>query len=312
LGRVVKRALAIAFIRDQLTSYGGLELLCRYFQRQRLEEPSYQEEAYQMLRKTIALLMCLTFSLPLLGCHGKTARFDPRMARDFFPLAPDSVWTYKVNSKSQSSTYVVTDKAVGEKYIPSLNITGEVVEEYYNMDRGGTRPIVYITKNGYWTRLSGLNYAKEDIEAPAWGRSEEGEFMPAVLTPGVNWKSQIFPFGHMPGSFDIRQLHRTFFEPADVVVPAGHFAGCVRIETEALYEGGTYAKMGKPLRLLYEDYYAPHVGLVKTLALEGNILGHEVERVELLRFLAPHTSTASTSPHSVQGDGMGGGTTDNH
>lgn len=270
-------------------------------------EPSYREEANQMLRKTIALLMCLTFSLPLLGCLGKTARFDPGMARDFFPLIPDSVWTYRINSKSQRTTYVVTDKAVGEKYVPSLNITGEVVEEYYNMERGGTRPIVYITKNGYLTRLSGLDYAKEDIEAPAWGRSEEGEFMPAIMTPGINWKSEIFPFGHMPGSFDIRQLHHTFFEPADVVVPAGHFTGCVRIETEALYEGGTYAKMGKPLSLIYEDYYAPHVGLVKTLALEGNISGHEVERVELIRFLAPPTSIASTSSYSAHGNGSKGG-----
>jgi hypothetical protein len=272
---------------------------------QNLSTASRQEEANQMLRKTLALLMCLTFSAPLLGCHGKTAQFDPSLARDFFPLAPDSVWTYKVNSKSQRTTYVVTDKAMGEKYVPSLNITGEVVQEYYNMDRGGTRPIVYITKNGYWTRLSGLDYSKEDIQAPAWGRSEEGEFMPAILTPGVNWKSQIFPFGHMPGSFDIRQLHRTFFEPVDVVVPAGHFAGCMRIETEALYEGGSYAKMGK-LRLLYEDYYAPHVGLIKTLALEGNMHGREVERVELIRFLAPHTSTASTSPHSAEVNGTGG------
>jgi hypothetical protein len=32
LGRVVKRAWAIEFVRDQLTSYGGLELLRHYFQ----------------------------------------------------------------------------------------------------------------------------------------------------------------------------------------------------------------------------------------------------------------------------------------
>jgi len=248
-----------------------------------------------MLRKIIALLACLTLSAPILGCQGKRAQFNPGLAHDFFPLAPESVWTYRVNSKSQHNTYVVTDKAVGERYVPSLNITGEVVEEYYNMDRGGTRPIVYITKNGYWTRLSGLDYSKEDIEAPAWGRSEEGEFMPATLMPGINWKSQIFPFGHMPGSFDIRQLHHTFFESADVVVPAGHFAGCMRIETEALYEGGSYAKMGKPLRLLYEDYYAPHVGLIKTLALEGSMHGSEVERVELIRFLAPQTTPRSVA-----------------
>jgi hypothetical protein len=252
-----------------------------------------------MFRKTIALAVWLIFSVPLFGCHGKTVQFDPGLARDFFPLTPDSVWTYRVNSKSQRDTYVVTDKAVGEKYVPSLNLTGEVVEEYYNMDRGGTRPIVYITKNGYWTRLSGLDYSKEDIEAPAWGRSEEGEFMPAIVTPGINWQSQIFPFGHMPGSFDIRQQHHTFFEPADVVVPAGHFTGCMRIETEALYEGGSYAKLGKPLRLVYEDYYAPHVGLVKTMALEGTVRGPEVERVELLRFLAPKAATAS-APNPAQ------------
>jgi hypothetical protein len=244
-----------------------------------------------MLRKTIVLLVSLMFSAPLLGCRGKVAQFNPALARDFFPLAPDSVWTYQVNSKSQHTTYVVTDKAVGEKYVPSLNVTGEVVEEYYNMDRGGTRPIVYITKNGYWTRLSGLDYSKADIEAPAWGRSEEGEFMPATLMPGINWKSEIFPFGHMPGSFDIRQQHRTFFEPTEIVVPAGHFAGCVRIETQALYEGGSYTKLGK-LGLVYEDFYAPHVGLVKTLALEGNLHGREIERVELIRYLPAHISRA--------------------
>jgi hypothetical protein len=254
-----------------------------------------------MVRKAIVLPASLILSALMLGCQGKTAQFNPGLAHDFFPLAPDSVWTYQVKSKSQHNTYVVTDKALGEKYVPSLNITGAVVEEYYNLDRGGTRPIVYITRNGYWTRFSGLDYSKEDIQAPAWGRSEEGEFMPATLMPGINWKSQIFPFGHMPGSFDIRQLHHTFFEPADIVVPAGHFTGCMRIETEAMYEGGSYAKMGKPPRLVYEDYYAPHVGLVKTLALEGTVHGPEVERVELIRYLAPRTPSASSSNSSVSG-----------
>ena len=32
LGRVVKRDLGIQFGREQLTSYGGLELMRRYFQ----------------------------------------------------------------------------------------------------------------------------------------------------------------------------------------------------------------------------------------------------------------------------------------
>lgn len=252
-----------------------------------------------MYRRVVGLVVAAIVALPLMACTHKHASFNPSLSEDFFPLAPNTVWTYQIKSKSQRTTYVVTDKVIGVKYVPSLNVTGEVVEEYYNMERGGMRPIVYVTKNGYLNRLSGLDYLKEDIEAPAWGRSEEGEFMPSRLGPDLSWSSKIFPFGHMPGAFDISQQHKTFFDGEDIVVPAGTYAGCIRIETSALYEGGAYAKM-KGLRLTYEDWYAPRIGLVKTLALEGGPDGREVERVELLKFRAaqpaPSTSASATKP----------------
>jgi len=161
------------------------------------------------------------------------------------------VWTYQVNSKSQRRTYVVTDKAVGEKYVPSLNVTGQVVEEFYNMDRGGTRPIVYVTKDGYWTRLSGLDYAKDDIQAPAWAVRRKGNSCRG-LTPDLNWSSKIFPFGHMPGSFDIKQ---------SIAASSRRLMWWFRLAIRGLHEdrnrgairGGSYAKVGKPLRLVYED-----------------------------------------------------------
>jgi hypothetical protein len=248
-----------------------------------------------MCRRVIVLLACALIAAPLPGCKGKRASFNPALSHDFFPLAPDSVWTYQIKSKSQRSTYVVTDKALGEKYVPSLNVTGEVVEEYYNLDRGGTRPIVYVNKDGYINRLSGLDYSKQDIATPAWGRSEEGAFMPARLIPDLTWSSKIYPFGHMPGAFDIDQRHHTYFESEDVIVPAGHFSGCIRIETKALYEGGSYSRIGRKLHLTYEDWYAPSVGLIKTVAFEGETNGAEMERVELLRFTAPAKTTSSKS-----------------
>jgi hypothetical protein len=235
----------------------------------------------------VALLAVGALLLSAAGCDRPVARYNPALAEAFFPLTTDSVWTYRVNSKSQRQTYVVTDKAVGIKYIPSLNVTGPVVEEYYNLDRGGSRPIVYVTKNGYLTRLSGLEYSKTDIEAPAWGRSEEGEFMPSRMIPDIAWSSTIFPFGHMADAFDIKQSHRTYFEPYDVVVPAGHFSGCMRIDTMATYEGGSYAKSKTPNNLLYRDWYAPHVGLIKTEVLEGGQNGPQMELVELLKFFYP-------------------------
>lgn len=254
-----------------------------------------------MYKKVIALLACALIAAPLAGCERKAATFNPALAGDFFPLTTNAVWTYQIKSKSQRENYVVTDKVIGEKYVPSLNVTGEVVEEYYDMQRGGPRPIVYVTKNGYLTRLSGLDYSKSDIEAPAWGRSEEGSFIPLRLTPDLNWSSKIYPFGHMSGAFDINQTHRSYLEAQDVVVPAGHFSGCIRIETRAIYEGGSYAKVGKKLSLTYEDWYAPNVGLVRTVAHEGSPGGPEMERVELLRYIPATKASAPANDSASAG-----------
>lgn len=247
------------------------------------------------IRRKLATLIAFALLTPMLGCERSHLQFNPALAGAFFPLQPSTVWTYRVNSKSQRQTYVVTDKVLGVKYVPSLNVTGQVVEEYYNLDRGGSRPIVYVTKDGYLTRLSGLEYTKQDIRTPAWGRSEEGEFMPARMVPEVSWSSTIFPFGHMPDAFDIKQTHRTVFETDDIVVPAGRYTGCMRIDTLATYEGGSFNKNRANSNLLYRDWYAPNVGLVKTEVLEGGDRGPEMELVELIRFVNPAPSAAPAS-----------------
>ncbi|MGH7840292.1 MAG: hypothetical protein ACREQT_02070 [Candidatus Binataceae bacterium] len=247
-----------------------------------------QPEMKSATLRAVAIIVACGFSLGLIsGCQRSSAHYNPALAGTFFPLAPDSTWTYRIQSKSQKSTYVITDKVLGVKYVPSLNVTGQVVEEFYNLDRGGSRPIVYVSKDGYLSRLSGLEYAKDDIQTPAWGRSEEGEFMPARMVPDVSWNSTIFPFGHIGGAFVIKQAHHTAFEPSDVTVPAGKFTGCMRIDTIANYEGGSFAKSKKASKLLYRDWYAPNVGLVKTEVLEGGEHGSRMELVELMRFVNP-------------------------
>ena len=231
---------------------------------------------------------------PFAGCDRHIVQYDPATAGAFFPLTPSSTWTYRINSKSQKQTYVVTDKVVGVKYVPSLNVTGQVVEEYYNLDRGGSRPIVYIVKDGYLTRFSGLEYNQENIKTPAWGRSEEGEFMPASMAPDVSWKSTIFPFGHMADAFDIKQVHKTVFDSQEIVVPAGRYSGCMRIDTIATYEGGAFAKSKKNSNLVYRDWYAPNVGLIKTEVREGGDQGPQMELVELIKYLGAPQPMAPT------------------
>lgn len=233
------------------------------------------------------------------ACKSASQEWKADPTANFFPLGPNTVWTYKIDSKSQRANYVVTDRVVGSQYVPALGITGQVVQEFYNLDRAGLRPIVYQDTGGYLTRLSGLDYAANQIKAPAWGRSEERNFIPEHLTPNLAWSNILFPYGKLPGGFDITQAHKSFMEPAEVVVPAGHFRNCIRIETIAHYEGGQYAK--QKLTLTYEDWYAPNVGLVRTVAYQDSADGPEMERVELMRFEpgTPSVTPPSTAPQAA-------------
>jgi hypothetical protein len=225
----------------------------------------------------------LAFALaiaPLAGCN----RGDIGSGTNYFPLTPNSTWTYQIVAKSQGTQYQITDRVVGVKYVPALKITGSIVDESYSLARGGTRPLVYYAKDGYIARLSALDYDQKTILAPSWGRSEEAQFLPLQLQPNLTWTNVIFPYGHLSGSFDINQSHQTFSETREIETPAGRFNNCIRIETQAKYEGGMYARKKQHLQLTYMDWYAPNVGLIKTVSLEGGPTGPEMDRVELVRF----------------------------
>ena len=253
------------------------------------------------MEKRIGFALIVVLAAGSLACNQKpSVTFSPA---DFFPLHPNMAWTYRVISLSQRTRYVVTDEVLGPQFIPSLDLTGDVVQEYYDLDRGGLRPIVYYQKDGYFARLSGLDYEMRAISSPQWGRAEELNFLPARLAPNEAWDNTLYPYGNLPGSFSITQSHQTFFDPDEVIVPAGKFRGCIRIDTTAQYHGGIYDQEKKSLSLTYLDWYAPGVGLVMTLAYEGQTKDHEIERVELTHFNhdARHATAAQVrTPASMQ------------
>jgi hypothetical protein len=244
------------------------------------------------MSRTVGLVLAIALAIaPLEAC--KTGNIGS--GTDYFPLTPNSTWTYQISAKSQGTKYQITDRVVGVEYVPALKLTGSVVDESYSLERGGTRPLVYYAKNGYIARLSALDYDQKNIEAPSWGRSEEAQFLPVRLAPNLTWSNVIFPYGHLSGSFSISQSHRTFAETRRIETPAGRFDHCIRIETQATYVGGMYARKKQNLHLTYMDWYAPNVGLVRTVALEGGPTGAEMDRVELVRFNVMPASTQNGS-----------------
>ena len=248
-------------------------------------------------KKAMTLLIAVLLGASVSACKPAVWPSDPKAA--FFPLKPNMMWMYSVQSQSQHANYTVTDLVIGSQFVPALNLTGEVVQEFYDLDRGGLRPIVYTEKNGYFVRMSGLDYIQHQIKPPGWGRTEEDDFLPQHLTPNQSWSNKLFPYGHMAGAFDIDQSHKSFKEMSEVVVPAGRFQGCIRIETLARYENGVYAQKNQHLSLKYLDWYAPNVGLIRTLVYPRGGAGPEMERVELIRFsaAAPTAPSQPPTPH---------------
>jgi len=235
---------------------------------------------YMTMIRRASFLFALAFAAAqLTSCQNK-APFDPRLAGAFFPLNPGSTWTYRVVDKNLGAANIITDRAVDKQS------SGEAVSEG-SLSGGASRStILYVTEGGYINRVS--------VDGPTWIRFEEARFLPKLLKPDLTWSNSLFPFGHLGGAFHIEQYHRTFLESDDVVVPAGRFPGCIRIETKAEYQRSTsHSAPSLPLR--YIDWYAPNVGLVRTLVFKGGFFNSEVARVELLSFSKSPVKVAASS-----------------
>src|SRR5216683_3684018 len=243
--------------------------------------------------RAVSLFVLALSTAPLMGCRNN-ASFDPASAGAFFPLHRGSSWTYRIIDKNQAINQIVTDRVIGAGHIDALKAAGEAVSESANIN-GGKSTFLYVMEDGYLTRVS-------SVGVPAWA-SYERRFLPQFLKPGLTWTNTLFPFGRFPLAFHITQTHRTFLEAGDVVVPAGRFSGCVRIETDAVY--GPPRKDGV-LHLKYVDWYAPNVGLVKTRVLKSRWFSEsEVARLELLTFAdsstggATRLSNAASAPNPM-------------
>jgi hypothetical protein len=239
--------------------------------------------------KLIASFVCLTLAVvQLLGCQ-KSARFDPALAGSFFPLRPGLTWTYRVIDKGQETPQIFTDRAMGgQERVGTANASSGVVAEYSGSDGASDLTIFYAVEDGYVTRSLGLGDAKHIM-------SQEREFLPSLLKPDLTWSNTQSPIGHFAEGFHVTQTHRTSLESAVVIVPAGHFSNCIRIETDALLRDDLSPRTPGTRELKYVDWYAPNVGLIKTTVKESGFFGAQTGSVELLSFSDSGAKAADAS-----------------
>jgi len=265
-----------------------------------------------MSLKVYSLLgLAVTFAL-LTSCQ-KNASFNPALRGSFFPLRAGMTWTYRVVSESGAGATLSDRVETGDRN----KATAVVVSEYFGGDgtqraahgylaeaEGAKSETRYEVKAGYITRSVSVSVRDGSVLA----RSEEQQFLPQYLSPDWAWSSSFSPFSFLK----IAQHHQSFLESHIVIVPAGRFSGCIRIETEASYES-PHGIIGKRYFL---DWYAPNVGLVKSAFFEraridrylGNselatallrktgFFRREIARAELLSFVPSSGSARPPMP----------------
>jgi hypothetical protein len=246
------------------------------------------------MRRSIYWSLGLALALAqLTGCQ-KRAPFNPALAGHFFPLRSGLTWTYQVTYPNGAHE-TISDRVV-KADAPGTSQAGALILSEYlghgtrairanlpqayppEMTRVETR---YVVENGYISRSASLG-GRTAI------RLNEHDFLPQYMWPDRTWSNTLSPFDQLPDDIlKVAQIHRSFLEGREVVVPAGRFSTCIRIETEASYPSpaGTHDKR------YFTDWYAPDVGLVKTLVLSSGQNGHEIARIELLRFAKSDTTT---------------------
>jgi hypothetical protein len=247
-----------------------------------------------MKSKFVLSLILALAAAQLSSCERKT--FDPALAGDYFPLRPGLTWTYRIiedGGRSRAPTHTLTERVLGRTGARA----SEVESEYAGPGGVLNSTIVYFAEHGYLTRQSIIS------RGAGMGTAEQA-FLPQLLKPNLTWSNSLVPFVQEPDVFHATQTHRTFFDAGTVEVPAGRFSGCIRIESLTLYQSSLNANL--PLNLRYVDWYAPHVGLVKTLVQKDGFFGSELARIELLKLGYPQSNTAGPLPISASSESVDG------
>lgn len=229
------------------------------------------------------------------SCTQKGQESNPQI--NFFPLHADDTWVYEVFRPLRNQRTRMTVRVRGERYITALRRRCRLVDESYADADAGVGfppapaskpeiyPIAYYSENGFLYRALSLEYRDNELHEVGLGSGEE-RFLPDGLAGESSWDSVTTAYDLGNGSgYGVRQMHRAIVEARVVDVPAGHFRGCVRVDTVALHSGrrdGEYDS--DPIILYYSDWYAPNVGLVRTTQSNRPDGAALVSQIELLAY----------------------------
>jgi hypothetical protein len=206
----------------------------------------------------------------------------------FFPLVPRSHWEYVIDRRAGAQRFRFLATVRPDDFVAADGRTCSIVDERYaDVGESERFPILYCVEGGFLHRLMSLEYRGETLEDNGL-RSGEVKFLPTDLGRANVWEGVTNAYRLPDGSgFVVQQFHHATAESQEIVVPAGRFARCVRVETTAVHSatGADGSLVGPRITYYYSDWYAPDVGLVKTE--QRNAEARVLATIELVGYEIP-------------------------
>jgi hypothetical protein len=232
-------------------------------------------------KRVISTLICFVGVLvaAVASILDRNSAYESAHSESFFPLRPGMQWTYSVSNAGgfPAVLRLHVEANGGNLTIVSLLSTGSGDDELSAMavDPNFQSQEHYTVEAGFFSREEDLPGGLGSI------RFQERRLLPAQLSPNQEWSNTLSPAAFLK----ITQHHRSFLETGTMVVPAGRFSDCIRVETDASYSGPS----GDSGSRYFTDWYAPNVGLVKTVVFRRTHEDWLLERSAIVRTLLDKT-----------------------
>ena len=227
-------------------------------------------------RRAASLALCVLVAA--LACEGGERGRPARgaAAEDYFPLVEGAVWVYEVRTAAGSLQVEV--KARGEMDLPGGRGRVFVMEERNLGPSLGfvqTAPVGYLVREGYLDRLTGLDFDSAG-KLRLLGTEDAAHLLPLDPVPGRTWSQTTRLFEMPEGGGGQLGWSGTVRTRTRIEVPAGAFDDVA--EVEIVYQDASPSGPGD--RVVYQDYYARGVGLVRSVTVDpSGDQSHTVEQV---------------------------------
>lgn len=225
-------------------------------------------------------------ALLLVGCLLCACRtMPPPTESGYFPMVPGARWVYELRSPLGNGEIEV--RARGSMLLPGHAVSVFVMDETV---RGSdfafveTSPVAYVIQGDYVARIGAVDYSASN-ELLSLGEDPPTLVLPLDPRPGQRWSQRTTLFGTAEGPGAFMGWTSSVRAAASLRVPAGRFDDVLEVRSAYRDRAGGDAEP----RIVYRDYYARGVGLVRSVAEDPS--GDPAKRVEqvLIEYRPPQS-----------------------